>query len=45
VVQAVLSDVDGCQHLAVSVAEDPAADLLQAHGRYLYFHPEEVEPL
>ena len=44
-VAAVLHDVDGKQHLAVSVDEDPGADLKSAHGRYLYFAPDEVEPL
>lgn len=44
-VRAVLSDVDGRQHLAVTVDEDPAAELQQAHGRYRYFSPDEVEPL
>ena len=45
VVQAVLNDVDGGWHLAVSLEDDPTADLMSAHGRYLYFHPDEVEPL
>jgi hypothetical protein len=45
VVQAVLHDVDGQVHLAVTPADDPAADLQRAHGRYLYFAPDEVEPL
>jgi hypothetical protein len=44
-VAAVLHDVDGHQHLAVSVDDDPGADLKTAHGRYLYFAPDEVEPL
>ncbi len=44
-VAAVLSDVDGKTHLAVSVDEDPGADLKVAHGRYLYFAPDEVEPI
>lgn len=43
-VAAVLHDVDGKQHLAVSVDEDPGAELKTAHGRYLYFAPDEVEP-
>jgi predicted transcriptional regulator len=29
--------------LAVTVDDDPAADLQRAEGRYLYFRPEEVE--
>jgi hypothetical protein len=44
-VAAVLHDVDGRRHLAVTVDEDPGADLKSAHGRYLYFAPDEVEPL
>jgi len=44
-VAAVLRDVDGKEHLAVSVDEDPGAELKTAHGRYLYFAPDEVEPL
>ncbi|MCA1736071.1 MAG: hypothetical protein LC739_08150 [Actinobacteria bacterium] len=44
-VQAVLNDVDGNQHLAVSLEDDPAADLVAFHGRYLYFSPDEVIPL
>jgi hypothetical protein len=44
-VAAVLHDVDGHEHLAVSVDEDPGADLKAAHGRYLYFAPDEVDPL
>ena len=44
-VAAVLQDVDGNHHLAVTVDDDPGADLKVAHGRYLYFAPDEVEPL
>ena len=44
-VAAVLHDVDGKEHLAVTVDEDPGAELKTAHGRYLYFAPDEVEPL
>ena len=44
-VAAVLHDVDGHLHLAVTVDDDPGADLKAAHGRYLYFAPDEVEPL
>lgn len=43
-VQAVLFDVDEGTHLAVTVDDDPGADLQQAHGRFLYFQPDEVEP-
>jgi hypothetical protein len=43
-VEAVFLDVDGNRHLAVTLDEDPAADLQRWHGRYLYFAPDEVEP-
>jgi hypothetical protein len=45
VVEAVLHDVDGHLHLAVTPAGDPAADLNRQHGRFLYFAPDEVEPI
>jgi hypothetical protein len=44
-VAAVLHDVDGNEHLAVTVDEDPGSDIKASHGRYLYFAPDEVEPL
>jgi hypothetical protein len=44
-VAAVLHDVDGKDHLAVTVDDDPGSDIKLAHGRYLYFAPDEVEPL
>ncbi len=44
-VEAVFLDVDGERHLAVTLEDDPAADLQRWHGRYLYFSPDEVEPL
>jgi hypothetical protein len=44
VVEAVLFDVDETAYLAVSLADDPAGDLRSAHGRFLYFAPDEVEP-
>jgi hypothetical protein len=44
-VAAVLLDVDQGTHLAVTVDDDPGSDLKDAHGRYLYFAPDEVEPL
>ena len=43
-VEAVLHDVDGNVHLAVTPEDDPAADLQRNHGRFLYFAPDEVEP-
>ncbi|MFL6044242.1 MAG: hypothetical protein ACJ72M_03895 [Propionibacteriaceae bacterium] len=44
-VTAVMSDVDGQVHVAVVLIDDPAADLHDWYGRYLYFAPEELEPL
>jgi hypothetical protein len=43
-VEAVLSDLDGAQHLAVSL-DDLIEDGFNPHGRYLYFAPDEVEPI
>jgi hypothetical protein len=42
-VEAVLNDVDGDVHLAVSLLDDPASEFQAAHGRFRYFRPEEVE--
>jgi hypothetical protein len=42
-VEAVLNDVDGHVHLAVSLLDDPAAEFQASHGRFRYFSPEEVE--
>ncbi|XVQ14042.1 hypothetical protein ACQP1W_16335 [Spirillospora sp. CA-255316] len=44
-VEAVLLDVDDACHLAVSLEDDPAADLNRWYGRYRYFSPDEVVPL
>jgi hypothetical protein len=44
IVEAVLLDVDDNPYLAVSLADDPDEDLRAAHGRFLYFAPDEVEP-
>jgi hypothetical protein len=44
-VEAVFHDVDGNVHLAVTPEDDPAADLQRSHGRFLYFAPDEVEPI
>ncbi|WP_432041214.1 hypothetical protein [Streptomyces cadmiisoli] len=44
-VEAVLQDVDGGVHIAVTVDDDPGADLRREQGRFLYFQPDEVEPL
>ncbi|WUI66174.1 hypothetical protein OHQ90_26490 [Nocardia sp. NBC_00403] len=44
-VTSVHEDVDGQAHVGVVIADDPAADLHEWYGRYLYFAPEEIEPL
>jgi hypothetical protein len=44
-VEAVLHDVDGLVHVAVTPDHDPAADLQRSHGRFLYFAPDEIEPI
>ena len=44
-VAGVFKDVDGGVHLAVTLDDDPAAGELVWQGRYLYFHPDEVEPV
>ena len=44
VVEAVLHDVDGGVHLAVTVEGDPGADIRREQGRFLYFQPDEVAP-
>jgi hypothetical protein len=41
-VQAVLHDVDGGTHVAVSIDDDPGADLQTTHGRFRYFRPDEL---
>lgn len=44
-VHAVLRDVDGSVRLAVTVDDDPAADLHEWYGRFFHFSPDEVEPI
>jgi hypothetical protein len=44
-VEAVLHDVDGQVHVAVSPVSDLLADLQRNHGRFLYFAPDEIEPV
>ena len=44
-VASVHEDVDGGAHVAVVVDDDPGAGLHDAYGRYLYFSPDEIEPL
>jgi len=44
-VQAVFHDLEDKMFLAVTLEEDPNADLQVEHGRFLYFSPDEVEAL
>ncbi|MGF2953207.1 hypothetical protein ACOJVP_12845 [Mycobacterium sp. THU-M116] len=44
-VTSVHEDVEGNTHVGVVVDDDPAADLHDWYGRYLYFSPDEIEPL
>jgi len=44
-VEGVYRDLDGATHLAVVLADDPSGDLHAWYGRYLYYGPEELEPL
>jgi len=43
-VVAVLSDVDGQTHVAVAL-DGAEGEVQRSHGRYLYFSPDELEPL
>jgi hypothetical protein len=38
-------DLDGETHVAVTLVDDPAAEFHDWYGRYLYFAPDELEPL
>jgi len=44
-VSAVNVDLDGETHVAVTLVDDPAAEFHDWYGRYLYFAPDELEPL
>ena len=44
-VAGVFTDVDGQTQVAVTVDDDPATSELAWQGRYLFFYPDEVEPL
>ncbi|MET8795537.1 hypothetical protein ABZV91_03605 [Nocardia sp. NPDC004568] len=44
-VVSVHQDVDGESHVGVVLDDDPAAELHEWFGRYLYFAPDELEPL
>lgn len=42
VVEKILDDVDGARHVAVTLADDPGADLHRWYGRFHYFAPDEL---
>jgi hypothetical protein len=44
-VTSVHEDVDGQQYVGVIVEDDPDFEMPDSYGRYLYFAPDEVEPL
>jgi hypothetical protein len=44
-VAGVFRDVDGTMQVGVTIDDDPAMDDFIWQGRYLFFHPDEVEPL
>jgi hypothetical protein len=44
-VTSVHEDVDGQQYVGVIVENDPDVEMPASYGRYLYFAPEELEPL
>jgi hypothetical protein len=43
-VEDVLTDVDGSRFVAVSIEDDPAAELQRALGRFFHFSPDEIQP-
>ncbi len=45
IVEAVFSDLEGKKYLAVTLLDDPAADLQRSQKRFLYFYPDEIAPL
>lgn len=42
-VEGVFFDVDGETQFACTLDDDPGTDMARAHGRYLYFRPDELE--
>jgi hypothetical protein len=44
-VAGVFRDSEGETHLAVTVDDDPATEELAWQGRYLFFRPDEIEPV
>jgi hypothetical protein len=43
VVEKIKHDVDGQVFLAVTIEDDPGADLNRVFGRFHYYAPDEVE--
>jgi hypothetical protein len=44
-VEGVFADVDGGQHVAVSIEGDPLAQMYDGYQRFRYFRPDEVDPI
>src|SRR5262249_3669865 len=44
-IEAILVDVEGKEYLAVTIDDDPAAELNRWYGRFHHYYPSEVEPL
>ena len=44
-VEAIVEDVDGRTYVAVTLDDDPAADMNRWYGRYHHYELDEVEPL
>jgi hypothetical protein len=44
-VEAIMRDVDDCDCVAVTLDDDPGAELLRWQRRFLYFRPDEIEPI
>jgi hypothetical protein len=44
-VAGIFRDVDQAAYVAVTLEDDPAADLRGWVGRFYYFYPDEIEPL
>jgi hypothetical protein len=44
-VTSVHEDVDGERHVGVIVEDEPDSEMPDEYGRYLYFGPDEIEPL
>jgi hypothetical protein len=44
-VAGVFRDVDGGEHVAVTLDDDPASEMFEWQGRYLFFAPDELEVL